>query len=94
MAPVEQVEIEVIGAQSRKASGASAADAGRRSVRRPHLRDQKDGVAPACDGASDEFLGLAAAVDLGRVNERQPKRGIDLECLLLFRRGALALADA
>jgi hypothetical protein len=66
---VQQVQVQAVGVQPPDAvlAGPGRALAGR--VVRQHLADQEDLVAAAGDGPGDQFLRLAVAVHLGRVDQ-------------------------
>ena len=72
--PVQQVEIEMISAETGEARLASARDAVSRHMIGPHLGDQEYAVALTGNHAADQFLGAAVAVYLRRVDQRHPER--------------------
>src|SRR5215813_10733711 len=69
--PVQQIEIEIISAETSEARLTSARDAVSRHVAGPHLRYQEYAIALTSDHAADEFLG---AVHFRRVDQRHPER--------------------
>src|SRR5437764_6182120 len=72
--PVQQIEIEMIGAETGEARLASPRDAVSRDVIGPHFGDQEYAVALTGNHAADQFLGAAVAVQLRRIDQRHPKR--------------------
>jgi hypothetical protein len=70
--PVEQVEIDLIGAEAAQAPFAGDDGAAPGGVLGEHLADQEDLVAPAGDGLADQLLDRARAVHLRGVEERHP----------------------
>ena len=72
--PVQQVEIEMISAETGEARLASTRDAVSRHVIGLHLGDQEYAVALTGNHAADQFLGAAVAVILRRVDQRHPER--------------------
>src|SRR6516225_3178373 len=71
---MQQVEIEMISAETAEARVASLRDAVSRHVIGPHFRDQEYAVALTGNHAADQFLGSAVAVYLRRVDQRNPER--------------------
>ena len=69
-APVQEIEVDAVGAQPPEAPAAGGHRALDRGVVREHLADQEDGVAPAGDRLADDLLGGAVRVQLGGVDER------------------------
>ena len=55
--PVQQIKVEVIGAEPIKARRTGPRDAVAGHVARPHFGDQKDAIALAGNDAADQFLG-------------------------------------
>ena len=72
--PVQQVEIEMISAETGEARLASPRDAVSRHVSGPHFGDQEYAVALTGNHAADQFLGAAVAVHLRRVDQRHAER--------------------
>src|SRR5580693_2716286 len=71
---MQQVEIEMISAQTAEARVASPRDAVSRHVIGPHFGDQEYAVALTGNHAADQFFGSAVAVDLRRVDQCHPER--------------------
>jgi hypothetical protein len=71
---MQQVEIEMISAETGEARLASARDAVSRHVIGQHLGDQEYAVALIGNHVADQFLGAAVAVHLSRVDQRHPER--------------------
>jgi hypothetical protein len=69
---VQQVQVEVVGAQPGQAAPAGLGGAPPRGVVGQHLADEEDVVPPAPDRPPDERLGCAVAVHLGGIDQRQP----------------------
>ena len=68
-APVQQVEVEPVGAEPPQAALAGGDGALGRRIVRIDLADQEDLVAPAADRLADHLLGTALGVHLGRVDQ-------------------------
>src|SRR3954453_17218108 len=66
--PMQQVEVQVIGAEPGKARLASPRDTVSGHVIGRHLGDQEYAVALTGNGAADQFLGAALAVPLRRAD--------------------------
>src|SRR5438132_8276518 len=71
---MKQVEVEMISAETPEARVASPRDAVSHHVIGPHFGDQEYAVALTGNHAADQFLGLAVAVHLRRVDQRHPER--------------------
>ena len=80
--PVQQVKIEMIGAETCEARLAGACDAVARHVVWPHLRDEEDAIALAGNRPADEFFG---AVNFRRVDDRHPERDARTHRLFFLR---------
>jgi hypothetical protein len=72
-APVQQVEVEPVGAEALEAAARGLARAAAGRVRRQHLADEEDLVAAAGDRLADELLGSPAAVHLGGVDRGEAR---------------------
>src|SRR5947208_12406161 len=72
--PVQQVEIEMISAETGQARVAGLRDAVARRVIGRHFGDQEYAIAPTGNRAADQFLGAAAAVTLRRVDQIHAER--------------------
>src|SRR6516162_10767187 len=72
--PVQQVEIEMISAETAEARLTSPRDAVSHHVIGPHFGDQEDAVALTGDHVAYQFLGSAVAVNLRRVDQCHPER--------------------
>ncbi len=89
--PVQEVKIEMVGAEPLEARLAGARDAIARHMVRPHLRNQEDLIALAGNRAADEFLG---AVHFRRIDKRHSGGDARAQCLLLRRpEGVFPLRD-
>src|SRR6266705_4950681 len=71
---MQQVEIEMVGAETGEARLAGPRDAVSRHVIGPHFGDQEYAVALTGDHAADQLLGAAVAVQLRRIDQRHPER--------------------
>jgi hypothetical protein len=70
-APVQQVEIEAVGAEAAEAAFARLRRSAPRRVLRIDLAHQEDVVAPSADGFADDLLGPTLPVHLRGVDERE-----------------------
>ena len=77
-APVQQVQIEIVGPQALQAVLARRDRAAARRVLGQHLADEIDLLAPPRDDLRDELFGAAVAVHLGRVDKVQTKVEADV----------------
>ena len=84
-APVQQVEVQIVGCQARQACRASGPDSVSRGVRGPHLGDHEYLVALTRDDAPDHLLGVSVSVNLGRVEECHAERYARAQRFLLLR---------
>ena len=75
----------MISAETGEARLASARDAVSRHVIGPHLGDQEYAVALTGNCTADQFLGVAVAVYLRRVDHRHPKRKACAQRFFLIR---------
>src|SRR6516164_8194675 len=80
---MQQVEIEMISAETAEARVASLRDAVSHNVIGPHFGDQEYAVALTGNHASDQFLGSAVAVYLRRVDQCHPERKAGAQRFLL-----------
>ena len=92
-APVQQVQVEIIRLQALQAVFAGRDRVAAARVRRQHLADDIDLIAPAGDGLRNELLGAAVAVHLGGVDEVGAEVEARAQRLLLGRALVLVLAD-
>ena len=74
ISPVQQIEIEMISAETGEARLASTRHAVSGRVIGRHFGDQEYAVALTGNHVSDQFLGAAVAVYLRRVDQRHPER--------------------
>ena len=72
-APVEQVEVEAIGAKPLQAGVARGNGAAARRMMRQHLADQEHLRTASADGLAHDLFRAAVRVHLGRVDERHPE---------------------
>jgi len=86
--PVQQIEVDMIGAQPLQAARAGRRHAGARGVVRIHLADHEGPVALAGDRLRHHLLGAAVAVHLGGVDQRHAQ--VEAEA----QRGGLVLGAA
>ena len=91
-APMQQIEIDVIGAQSTQAALAGRNRRFSAGVVRIHLGYYSDLIAPAGDCTRDDFLGAAVAVHLGGVDERHAEVEAERERRNFVRRALAPLA--
>jgi len=68
--PMQEIQVEAIGAKPRKASLACGDGALRSGILRIDLADQEHFVAPAVDGIGDDLLGTAFGIHLGGIDQR------------------------
>src|SRR5215469_16374376 len=80
---MQQVEIEMISAETAEARVASLRDAVSHHVIGPHFGDQEYAVALTGDHVADQFLGAAVAVHLRRVDQRHAERKAGAQRLFL-----------
>jgi hypothetical protein len=71
---VQQVQVEIISAETGKARIASPRDAVPPDVIGRHFRDQGYAIALASNNAPDQLLGAAITVHLRRVDQCHPER--------------------
>src|SRR5271167_471556 len=71
---MQQVEIEMISAETAEARVASPRDAVSHHVIGPHFGDQEYAVAPTGDHAADQFLRSAVAVSINVIPSERPVR--------------------
>ena len=91
-APVQEIEIEAIGAEPFETALAGRDRAFSAGVVRIHLADYKQAVAPAGDRSRHDFLRAAVAVHLGGVDERHPEVEPERQRGRFGRRARLVLA--
>src|SRR5256885_10058125 len=87
-APMQQIQVEIVGSQALEAALARDNRSLPRCVVRVDLADQKNVVALTLDCLSDYFLSATVAVHLGGVDQRHPEVDSQLQC------GDFALAVA
>jgi hypothetical protein len=88
---VQQIEIEIVGAEAFEACLASARHAVARHVVLPHLGHQENAIALAGDRAANEFLGT---VDFCRVDHRHSERKASAQRFLFLSLRAFSLSEA
>ena len=93
-APVQEVEVEPVGAEPLQAALAGGDGAFARGVVRIDLADEIDLVAQAPHGLADDLLGDALAVHLGRIDQPDAELEPQLDGGHLGRPLGLALAHA
>src|SRR5438132_10716189 len=71
---MQQIEIEMVGAETSQARLASTRDAPSRQLVGLHLGDQEYTVALTGKHATNQFLGAAVAVISRRIDQRHPER--------------------
>src|ERR1043166_6155757 len=91
--PVQQIEIEMIGAETREARGAGTRNAVARHVGGPDFGHQEHALALAGDHTVDRFLGAAAAIEFRRVDQGHAERKPGAQRLFLFGRRAPSLSE-
>src|SRR5262249_23927622 len=74
ISPVQQIKIEVIGTETGEAGLARTRDTVVRHMSWQHLGDQEYVIALASYHAANQFLRVAVAVCLCRVDQRHPER--------------------
>src|ERR1700739_4043287 len=84
--PVQQIEIEVVGAETRETRRASPRDAIAGDLLGLDLRDQEHALALAGNRVTDEFLGAAVAVVSRRIDQRHAERNAGAHRLFLDSR--------
>ncbi|MNN98173.1 hypothetical protein D3C81_2175000 [compost metagenome] len=77
---MQQIQIDVIGAQPAQAALASLGNALAAGVVRVHLADHEDVVALAGDGIADHFLGTAFGVHFGGVDQGHAQFDAQAQC--------------
>ena len=92
--PVQQIEIEMISAETREARVAGARHAVSARVRRPYLCNQKYAVALTGNHAADQLLGAAVAIHFRGVDQRHPERKAGAQGFFLDRWRMPSLAEA
>jgi hypothetical protein len=90
---VQQVKIEMIGAETGQTRLASAYHAIARRVLRQHLGDQEYVVAPAGNHATNQLLRVAVAVYFGGVDQRHPERNAGAQRIFFFSCRMSSLAE-
>src|SRR5205823_7046326 len=70
IAPVQEVEVKMIGAETLEACSARGERLSSLRVTRQDLAHEKDLVAPSVDGFADMTLGGSVPIHLGRVDDR------------------------
>ena len=91
--PVQQIKIEVVSAETGKARLASARGTLFHDMSGPYFGNQKYAVALPGNRSTDQFLGLAAAVNLRRVDQSHPERKTSAQCLLFNRSRAPSVGE-
>ena len=77
---MQQIEIDMAGAESLQAGFAGLDGAVAAGVGRQHLGDDEDLVAPALDGRAGDLLGTAIGVHLRGVDQRHAAIDAGLNC--------------
>lgn len=77
--PMQQIEIDAVGAQALQAVLAGALHAGARGVGGQHLRDQESLVAAPGNGLRHHFLGAAAGIHFSGIDQRDAKIEAELQ---------------
>src|SRR5256885_14368322 len=80
---MQQIEIEMVGAETSEARLASTRDAISRHLVGLHLGDQEYTVAPTGNHVTNELLGAAVAVVSRRIDQRHAERNACAQRLFL-----------
>ena len=91
--PMQQIQIEVIGAEAREACRTGAGNAVSRHLVGLDLRNEVDPLARACDHMAQELLGAAVAIIAGGIEQRHAERKAGAHRLLLVCIGMPSLAQ-